>query len=103
MNNTIEKSFTTYKLGYTAGVYGCSGEYFNCIINGSKEQNEYHTTSIFFEGMYGVEERIKAVLKDAGYKEYYTQSVYGQLKRKDIPKNRFLSEYKAIDAIKIIL
>ena len=99
----MQKTFTIYKVGYTAGVYGCSGEYFNCIINGVPKPNDYHTDGFFFEGMFGVQSRVASVLKDAGYKEMYTQSVYGQLKRKDIPKGRFLSEYQAIEKAKEII
>lgn len=83
-----EKSFTIIKVGYTVGIYGCSGEYFNCIIDDKQ--------SIFFHGMYGAEQRIADALKAKGYKEIYTQSIYGQLKRKDIPKNRFISEYDVL-------
>jgi len=99
----MTKTFTIYKVGYTAGIYGCSGEYFNVIITGVKNPNEYYTDGFFFQGMYGVQERVSSVLKDAGYKEIYTQSVYGQLRRKDIPKGRFLSEYPAIAKVKEII
>ncbi len=88
-------TFTIIKVGYTAGIYGCSGEYFHCLID-----NEKDVTSLFFQGMYGAEERIREELKAKGYEYIYSQSVLGQLKRNDIPKNRFLSEYQAIENIK---
>lgn len=85
-------SFTILKVGYTRGIYGCSGEYFNCIVNMDK--------GFFFSGMYGAEQRIAQALKDKGYKEIYNQSIFGRLVRDDIPKNAFLSEYSAIDEVK---
>lgn len=89
------KQFTTIKIGYTAGIYGCSGEYFTTvIINGKKN------TSISHYGMYGSEERVNDALKFKGYKEFYTPSNYGQLKGKDINKNLYLSEQLAISIIK---
>jgi hypothetical protein len=83
-----QKTFTILKIGYTRGIYGCSGEYFNCIVDMNK--------GFFFSGMYGAEERVASALKEKGYKEIYNQSVFGKLVRDDIPKNRFLSEYDAI-------
>ncbi len=87
-----QQSFTVIKIGYTKGIYGCSGEYFNCIVDMEK--------GFFFHGMYGAEQRVAHALKDKGYKEIYTQSVYGRMVRDDIPKNRFMSEYTAIEEIK---
>lgn len=85
------KTFTTIKIGYTAGIYGCSGEYFNTIIiDGDNIDNFYYS------GMYGAEERVAQELKALGFKEVYTPSFYGQLKRNDIPKGRFNSEYITI-------
>jgi hypothetical protein len=96
------KTFTIIKIGYTAGIYGCSGEYFTAIYSkkGSKEENQYHTNSFHFSGMYGAEERVSAAFKDKGYKEEYTQSHYGQLKRKDINNRCFKSEYQAVEFVK---
>jgi len=89
------KSFTTLKVGYTAGIYGCSGEYFTTIIiNGSKKRSINHY------GLYGSEERVSQALKARGYTEFYTPSNYGRLVRSDIPKNLHKSEGQAIDYIK---
>lgn len=99
----MTKSFTIIKIGYTAGIYGCSGEYFNVFITGAprkKKENTDFFRGFFFQGMYGAEQRVAGALKAKGYTEKYSQSVYGQLKRKDIPKGRFLSEYEAIDLVK---
>lgn len=95
------KTFTIIKVGYTAGIYGCSGEYFTCIITNSEDtDHQYNTNSFHFYGMYGPEERVAEVLKGKGYKDLYTQSHYGQLKRRDINKNCFKSETQAIEYIK---
>lgn len=58
------KAFTTIKIGYTAGVYGCSGEYFTTIVIDGEEHH-----SFTFSGMYGAEERIARTLKDLGFTE----------------------------------
>lgn len=91
------KTYTTIKVGYTAGVYGCSGEYFITIITRGDEM--FH---VYHYGMYGSEERVNSVLKNAGYNEYYVGSWYGKMTKKDAGK-RFASEYQAIDSIKHII
>jgi hypothetical protein len=89
------KQFTTIKTGYTAGVYGCSGEYFTTIYtNGSKNG------SFRFYGMYGAEERIAQAMKQKGYKEFYVGSFYGRMTRNDIPNKAYKSENQAIEYIK---
>ena len=88
------KQFTTIKTGYTAGVYGCSGEYFTTIYVNSKGINSFH-----FYGMYGAEERIARALKDKGYEEKYTQSFYGKMTRKDYTANS-KSEYTTLEELK---
>jgi len=92
------KKFTTIKVGYTAGIYGCSGEYFTTII-----LNNDDVKFINHNGLYGSEHRINSILKDAGYKEFYTPSTYGKLTRKDIPKTMFSSEHVAIEELKTML
>lgn len=88
------KQFTTIKVGYTHGIYGCSGEYFTTIIiNGSKH------ASINHYGLYGSEERVNQALKAKGYKEFYTPSDYGKMTKKEVWKG-FMSENEAIDKIK---
>jgi hypothetical protein len=91
------KKFTTIKVGYTAGVYGCSGEYFLTII--MREAEMFH---VYHYGMYGSEERVNAVLKSAGYEEYYIGSWFGKMTKKDVGK-RFVDEYQAIDEVKSII
>jgi len=91
------KKFSTIKVGYTAGVYGCSGEYFLTII--MRDTEMFH---VYHYGMYGSEERVNAVLKNAGYEEYYISSWYGKMTKKDVGK-RFLSEYTAIEEVKNII
>ncbi len=99
----MKKTFSIIKVGYTAGIYGCSGEYFVASITGAprrKSSPDTYLDQFFFQGMYGAESRIAEAFKAKGYTEKYAQSVYGQLKKKDIPKNRFLKEHEAIDFIR---
>ena len=87
---------TIIKTGYTAGSYGCSGEYFTLIlINGNK------TSSIKFNGLYGAEERVRAYLDKKGYKFFYTNAEYGQLKSREIHKATNYSEYELINGGKL--
>lgn len=88
------KVFTTLKVGYTSGMYGCSGEYYNTIIIwGSK------VTNITWHGMYGADYRIGEALRKRGFTEYHTRTDYGKMTKKDMLPC-FISEYEAIDKIK---
>lgn len=88
--------FTIIKTGYTAGTYGCSGEYFTLIlINGKR------TASIKFNGMYGAESRVEHYLKDKGYTFFYTHGEYGQLKVRDIHKPTNYEEYQLLKGGKL--
>ena len=93
----MRKNFTILKVGYTTGVYGCSGEYFTCIYNNKAGMNSFS-----FEGMYGVEERVEATLKDRGYQFIYINSDYGKMKYREIPRNFFLSESGAVELAKTL-
>ena len=86
------KNFTIIKVGYTAGVYGCSGEYFNAIWTTAEGLQSYR-----FYGMYGAEERISELFKKHGYKENYCSSQYGKMTLKD--KHFFKSEHTALDEL----
>lgn len=90
------KQFTILKVGYTKGIYGCSGEYFTCIYNNSKGLNSFN-----FYGMYGAEERISRAMKDKGYEEKYTPTDYGQMKQREVLK-LFKSEYQMLEELKAI-
>lgn len=91
------KWYTIIKIGYSVGVYGCSGEYFTVVWYDGETPN-----SQSFYGMYGAEERIGHIFKDAGYSEKYTQSFYGRMTRKDLTKN-CVSEYQVIEMLKPII
>lgn len=91
------KLYTTLKTGYTAGIYGCSGEYFLTIIITNGEVKIIH-----HYGMYGSEERINTILRENGYTPFYTHCAYGKLTKKDIPKAWYMTEYQAIEEIKIL-
>jgi hypothetical protein len=79
----MKKIYTIIKIGYTAGIYGCSNEYFTLIYTDKKDGFK----SVSFYGMYGAEERVSATLKEKGYTQHYTQSFFGKMKRNDITKN----------------
>lgn len=85
------KMFILHKVGYTAGVYGNSGEQFLLIMIDDERYD-----SIVFDGMYGVEERVIAPLREAKYKYQWTPSFYGKMTRKDCSYKYVLSEYQAI-------
>ena len=88
------KQFTTIKIGYSVGVYGCSGEYFTTIyMNGGKHG------SFSFEGMYGADSRINREMEAKGYKQFYTPSFYGKMTKAD--RTKYIQpEYSAIEYIK---
>lgn len=88
------KNFTTIKVGYSASIYGCSGEYFITIYT-TKEGLK----SFKFSGLYGSEERVNEAMKQKGFIENYNGVGYGKITRKD--KIFFWSETQAINFIKI--
>lgn len=89
--------FTTVKTGYTAGVYGNTGEYYTTILINNK-----NTTSVKWHGQYGPDYRIKEFLTAKGYKEFYTNANYGQLKRDDILTRVTYSEHELLKGGKLL-
>ena len=81
------------KVGYSAGVYGCSGEYFTLTI--IKDIESYKT--INFSGLYGSEDRVTEPLKNKGYKNISSYHNYGQLKGEE--RRGFLSERDALKEV----
>lgn len=77
----IMKLFINQKIGYTSGVYGCSGEQFQLIIINNNEI----VNCFVYDGLYGHEHRISEAIKAKGYKEIYAGvgRIYGKLKRED--------------------
>ena len=88
--------FTIIKTGYTAGVYGCSGEYFTLIMINNK-----NFSSIKFNGMYGADERVKTYLEKKGYLYFYSNGEYGKLNSREIHKPTNYSEYQLINGGKL--
>jgi len=80
------------KVGYSVGVYGCSGEYFTLTI--IKDSEDYKT--INFSGLFGCEYRVIELLKNKGYKNISTYHNYGQLKGE---RWGFMSEQDAIKEV----
>lgn len=89
------KMFILHKVGYTAGVYGNSGEQFLLIMIDGDRYN-----AIVFDGMYGHEYRVVEPLKSAGYTYQITPSFYGRATRKDCSYKYVLSEGQAIAEVK---
>lgn len=88
------KIFATIKIGYSSGAYGCTGEYFNTIIIADNGME-----NILYHGMYGVEDRIGAVLKEQGFEQRYLRSVFGRMKQGEV-RGKFLSEHEAIEELR---
>ena len=87
------KSFAITKVGYSAGVYGCSGEYFLIIYTKDGELK-----SMCLNGMYGSEDRVADEFIKLGYKKNYIWNDYSQCKSRDMKS--FESEYIIINKIK---
>ena len=88
------KTFSTMKIGYTAGIYGCSGEYFQTIVTTEKGLEGF-----IHYGMYGSEDRVNNALKEKGYTETWIPSIYGKLTRKDVPSKLVKAEHEAIEYV----
>jgi hypothetical protein len=84
------------KTGYTSGVYGRTGEYFNLMIVKTSPELDFNTYK--FHGLYGAENRVEQVLKDKGYQKIPSDANYGKLKRLDITKDT-MSESTVINQL----
>ncbi len=93
------KQFTTLKVGYTSGIYGCSNEFFTTIYIDTENIDDKRIFKFFsFYGMYGAEERVARALKDKGYEEQYIPTDYGKMKTREVWKG-FISEQQAIKLV----
>ncbi len=101
MDNVKIKEFSIFKIGYTAGIYGCSGEFYKVLITyenidlGIKKDLFYIIDAIYTNGQY-----IRQVLKDNGYTEKYISIPYTQLKKKDLQGWDILHESDVINELK---
>lgn len=91
------KLFTILKIGYThSSTYGCSGEYFNMIYtDGSK------LLSMAFEGLYGVENRVKNAMTNKGFTFCYIPTDFGKMTKKEVMP-MFKSEKEALETVEVI-
>jgi hypothetical protein len=101
MDNIRIKEFSIFKVGYTAGVYGCSGEYYKVIVTYKNIdldlEKELHYV---IEAMYTNGKYIRKLLKDNGYIEKGIAIPYTQLKRKDLKGWEILRENDVIEDLK---
>jgi len=78
------KLFINQKIGYTVGVYGCSGEQFQLIVI----DTSYETPAecVIYNGLYGHEHRISEAMKKKGFTQLYIGlgNMYGKLKKQDV-------------------
>ena len=91
------KQFTIIKTGYTAGVYGCTNEFFTVVIT-DDELNDTFT----FKGMYGAEERVAEEFKLKGYKRFYCRANFGKLVRNDLKDVYVRTENEAIQVVRFL-
>lgn len=89
--------FTIVKVGYTKGIYGCSGEYFTAIYI-----KDNAIQSFCFVGLYGTDGRIAEAFKQKGYTQFYTQSDFGRMTKRETNTKIFMSESEALEHIKTI-
>jgi len=103
------KTFTIIKTWYSAGVYGCSNEFFTCIYtfiekvqgndyNGWKDFERLNFNNFNFKGMYWAEERIREAMKSKGYFYTYTWGNFWKLPASEAKHSK--GEYEAINYIK---
>ncbi len=88
------KTYINVKIGYTAGVYGNTGEQFLLVVADNRGQKAF-----YYDGQYGVEHRVTEALEDRGYKGTWIPSMFGKLTRKEVNKSFVLSENEAIEAV----
>ena len=90
------KFFAITKIGYTSGIYGCSGEQFLAIWTSKEGLKSYA-----FEGLYGAGERVSRLFLDKKYKTNYIGNRYGQMTRQEA--KYFKSEYIALKELKELI
>lgn len=87
------KNAIIIKTGYTAGVYGNTGEIF-CLVQAFPDG----FSTYYFNGQYGSEYRVKEVLETQGWKVQTNAGYYGRMTSKEA-KGAF-SEYQMIELLK---
>jgi hypothetical protein len=91
------KSFTILKIGYTAGVYGCTGEIFKVYLN---DENNNCIDFFYLNEMYGGDRRLAGYLiENLNLKEKHDYIPYTELKRKRVKELNCYHEKSAIEYI----
>lgn len=88
------KTFTIIKTGYSAGIYGCSGEYFKLLYDG----DDGKLKSLDFWGLYGTEQRVAQHLRDKGWVFEWANSHYGKVPARHFQKTH-MDEKEILQAI----
>lgn len=88
INKHMKKLATLSKIGYAAGVYGCSQEYF--LITYTTETRIEH---FFVKGLYGEEERAMHEMEKLGYEVSWGASCSPQFKGEDRRRMEKLAMY----------
>ena len=92
--------FTVIKTGYSAGVYGCSNEYFTVIVIKGRKEEGIKTSSYHIKGLYGEEDRIKELLEKEGFTFFYSNGVYGRVPSREYPASYFSTLEEVVENVK---
>jgi len=90
-------SFTILKIGYTAGIYGCTGEIYKVYLN---DIDGKCIDFFYLKEMYGGDRRLASYLiENLNLKEIYDYIPYGEMKSKRVKELNCYHEYSAIEYI----
>lgn len=85
------------KVGYSAGVYGCSNEFFALTIITVSLMGTIANTNLNFKGLYGSDARVKELLKSKGFILIENYHQYGKMTSKEAKS--FLYENQVIETL----
>jgi hypothetical protein len=91
------RKYTIFKIGYSAGAYGCNAEYFKVLVFKDNLVLDYVIQAIYTHG-----QDIYGYLNELGYEAFFTSIPYTQLKRGDIKHWKILRENEVIEDLKNI-
>jgi len=101
MNDIRIKEISIFKVGYTAGVYGCSGEYYKVIVTYENIDLDFKKEKDYLiQAMYTNGQSIRKLLKNSEFNEKYISVPYGKLTKKDLKSWTILNENDVIEDLK---